>query len=142
MHVRTARKLLKRFLRYDQKIFMNVVVDDESWIHYFEVRTASKYKLSSMAHRKRKNALYCLKDYQCEKRYLCHIFHYYATNNSGPYTQMQVNECKAGEEKRSVKPCQILLKTSIEDGYQWYLFVLWRLMSQDLKYDIILERTG
>ena len=28
--VRTARKLLKRFPRYDQKIFMNVIVGDES----------------------------------------------------------------------------------------------------------------
>ena len=34
--VRTVRKLLKRFPRYDQKIFMNVIVDDESWIHYFK----------------------------------------------------------------------------------------------------------
>ena len=29
-HVRTARKLLKRFPRYDQKLFMNVVTYDES----------------------------------------------------------------------------------------------------------------
>ena len=36
-HVRTARKLFKRFPRYDQKIFMNVVTDDESWIHSFEL---------------------------------------------------------------------------------------------------------
>ena len=36
MHVRTAHKLLKRFPRYDQKIFLNVVTHDESWIHYFE----------------------------------------------------------------------------------------------------------
>ena len=36
MHVRTVRKLLKRFPRYDQIIFMNVAVDDESWIHFFE----------------------------------------------------------------------------------------------------------
>ena len=35
-HVRTARKLLKRFLRYDQKLFMNEVTYDESWMHYFE----------------------------------------------------------------------------------------------------------
>ena len=35
-HVRTARKLLKRFQRYDQKLFMNVVTYDESWMHYFE----------------------------------------------------------------------------------------------------------
>ena len=35
-HVRTARKLLKRFPRYDQKLFMNVVTYDESWMHYFE----------------------------------------------------------------------------------------------------------
>ena len=35
-HVRTVRKLLKRFPRYDQKLFMNVVTYDESWMHYFE----------------------------------------------------------------------------------------------------------
>ena len=35
-HVRTAHKLLKRFPRYDQKLFMNVVTYDESWMHYFE----------------------------------------------------------------------------------------------------------
>ena len=34
-HVRTARKLFKRFQRYDQKLFMNVVTYDESWMHYF-----------------------------------------------------------------------------------------------------------
>ena len=32
----TARKLLKRFPRYDQKLFMDVVTYDESWMHYFE----------------------------------------------------------------------------------------------------------
>ena len=36
VQVRTARKLLKRFPRYDQKIYMNVIVYDESWIHYFK----------------------------------------------------------------------------------------------------------
>ena len=36
MRVRTARKLLKRFARYDQKIFIIVVVGDGSWLHYFE----------------------------------------------------------------------------------------------------------
>ena len=35
-HVRMACKLLKRFPRYDQKLFMNVVTYDESWMHYFE----------------------------------------------------------------------------------------------------------
>ena len=35
-HVKTARKLLKRFPRYYQKVFMNVVTYDESWMHYFE----------------------------------------------------------------------------------------------------------
>ena len=29
-HVRTAHKLLKRFSRYDLKLFMNVATDDES----------------------------------------------------------------------------------------------------------------
>ena len=36
MHVSTARKLLKRFPKYEQITFMNVVVGDESWIHNFE----------------------------------------------------------------------------------------------------------
>ena len=27
----------KAFPRYDQKVFLNVVTDDESWIHYFEL---------------------------------------------------------------------------------------------------------
>ena len=35
-HVRTARKLLTRFSRFDQKLFMNVVTYDESWMHYLE----------------------------------------------------------------------------------------------------------
>ena len=30
------RALLKGFQRYDQKLFMNVVTYDESWMHYFE----------------------------------------------------------------------------------------------------------
>ena len=34
--VRTARKLLKRFPRYYHNILMNVVTDEESWMHYFE----------------------------------------------------------------------------------------------------------
>ena len=37
MHVRTARKQLELFPIYDKNIFMNVAVDDESWIHYFEL---------------------------------------------------------------------------------------------------------
>ena len=36
-HVRTERKLIKRFPRYDQKLFMTVVTYDESWMHYFEL---------------------------------------------------------------------------------------------------------
>ena len=36
-HVRMARKLVKRFPRYDQKVFLNEVTDDESWMHYFEL---------------------------------------------------------------------------------------------------------
>ena len=35
-HVRTARKLLKLFPRYDQKLYIKVATDDESWMHYFE----------------------------------------------------------------------------------------------------------
>ena len=31
-----ARKLLKRFPRYDKKLFMNIATGDESWIHFFE----------------------------------------------------------------------------------------------------------
>ena len=30
-------RMLGRFLRYDQKLFMNVVTYDESWMHYFEL---------------------------------------------------------------------------------------------------------
>ena len=37
---------------YDQIIFMNVVVGDKSWKHYFLFRTALKNKKSSMAHQK------------------------------------------------------------------------------------------
>ena len=33
---RRANKLLKRFPRHDKKLFMNVVTDDESGMHYFE----------------------------------------------------------------------------------------------------------
>ena len=36
MRAMAARTLLKRFPRYDQRIFMNVVVGDESWVHYFK----------------------------------------------------------------------------------------------------------
>ena len=66
------RKLLKRFPRYDQKLFMNVVTYDESWMHYFELhrKISKRYGLP-----KSKKALYCLKDYQCKKGYDCHIFH-------------------------------------------------------------------
>ena len=42
-HVRTARKLLKRIPRYDQKLFMNVVTYDESWMHYFEPHRKISY---------------------------------------------------------------------------------------------------
>ena len=62
MHVRAACKLLKWFPRYNQSIFMNVVTCDESLLT-----------------KKCKKALYCRKDhkdYQCEKGYTCHIFHY------------------------------------------------------------------
>ena len=77
VHVRTERKLLKRFSRYDHKIFMNEVVGDESWIHYFEPHR-------NMAHQKCKNALYCHKDYQCKNYYVYHNFHYKGTSNPGP----------------------------------------------------------
>ena len=36
MHVRTVRKLFKRFPRYDQKTFMDVVIDNAFLTHYFE----------------------------------------------------------------------------------------------------------
>ena len=35
-HVRMAHKLLKQFQIYDQKLFMSVVTDVESLMHYFE----------------------------------------------------------------------------------------------------------
>ena len=71
-HVRTARKLLKRFLRYDQKLFMNVLTYDEFWMHYFEPhrKINNRVWLTKM-----QEALYCQKDYQCKKGYVCHIFH-------------------------------------------------------------------
>ena len=34
--VKTAKKLLKMFPKFDQKQFANVVTGDETWIHYFE----------------------------------------------------------------------------------------------------------
>ena len=52
-HVRTARKLLKRFPRYDQKLFMNVATYDESWMHYFE------------PHRKISNRVWLTKVQEC-----------------------------------------------------------------------------
>ena len=52
-----------------------------------------------MAHQKCKKALYCHKDYHCEKCYVYHIFHYSGTSNLGPYTKRQVNECKVLQEK-------------------------------------------
>ena len=52
-HVRTARKLLKRFPRYDQKLFMNVVTYDESLMHYFE------------PHRKISNRVWLTKIQEC-----------------------------------------------------------------------------
>ena len=51
-----------------------------------------------------KKALYCHKDhkdYQGEKGYECHIFHYKGTSNPCPYTQRQVNECKVLQESMS-----------------------------------------
>ena len=49
-HVKTAHKLLKCFPRYDQKIFMKVVTDDESWIHYFELhrKISNRVQLTKM----------------------------------------------------------------------------------------------
>ena len=71
-HVRTARKLLKRFPRYDQKLFMNVVTYDESWMHYFGLhrKISNGVWLTKM-----QEGLYCQKDYQCKEGYVCHIFH-------------------------------------------------------------------
>ena len=34
--VRVAKKLLQMFPTYDKKQFVNVVTDDETWVHYFE----------------------------------------------------------------------------------------------------------
>ena len=69
MHVRTARKLLKRFRRYDQEIFVNEGASDEPWIHYCEPRRKISNRVCKMA-------LYCHKDhkyYQHEIGYECHI---------------------------------------------------------------------
>ena len=55
IHVSTARKLLKRFPRYDQIPFMNVVIGNESWILFFE------------SHRKVRNQLWLI----INVRWLC-----------------------------------------------------------------------
>ena len=93
MHVRTAHKLLKRFSRYDQKIFMNVVTGDESWIHYFEPHRKIRKRVWLTKMQEGLGQVCCLivsilifaplltlychidhKDYQYKKGYVCHIF--------------------------------------------------------------------
>ena len=72
-HVRMTRKQLKRFPRYDQKLFMNVVTYDESWMHYFEPhrKICNRVWLTKM-----QEGLVLPKGiYQCKKGYVCHIFH-------------------------------------------------------------------
>ena len=69
--VSMAHKVLKQYPRYDQKIFMNVVTDDESLIHYFKPHR----KIRNKNHQNCKKVLYFQKDYQFEKGYACHIFH-------------------------------------------------------------------
>ena len=71
-HVRTARKLLKRFPRYDQKLFMNVVAYDESWMHYFEPhrKINNQVWLTKM-----QEGLVLPKGLPVKKGYVCHIFH-------------------------------------------------------------------
>ena len=36
LRVKTAKKLLTMFPKYDKKVFDNVVTGDETWVHYFE----------------------------------------------------------------------------------------------------------
>lgn len=36
VRIKLAKKLLKMFLKYNERQFANVVTDDETWIYYFE----------------------------------------------------------------------------------------------------------
>ena len=87
--VRTVRKLLKQFPRYDQEIFMNVIVGDESWIHYFRPHQniSNRVWLTKNARRPciatritiAKNVMFTI------------FFHYQGTSNTGPYTKRQMH---------------------------------------------------
>ena len=64
MCVMVACKLLKPFPRYDKNIFMNVIVDDLSWMQYIE----SHRIISNLVWlTKYKKVLNCHKDYQSKK---------------------------------------------------------------------------
>ena len=141
MHVRTACRLLKRFPRYDQKIFMNVVTGDESWIHYFDPHRfiSNRVWLTKNA-RRPCIAIRITRTTSTKKGYVCHIF-----TTMGLAIQVLIPKDKSMNarfhKKQFKKACQILPKTSIEDGYLCYVFVTrQRLKSQGGKCDIIFER--
>ena len=75
MHVRTTCKLLKRFPRNDQILFMNVVVGDESWIHYLEPHRKIRYPVW-LTQKTKQECIVLTEDNQCVKGYVCHIYHY------------------------------------------------------------------
>ena len=76
--------------RYDQKIFMNEVTGDESWMHYFEPHRKISNQYSST---KSKKALYCQKDFQCKK--VMHVIFFTPKVSTSLYTRSQVNKYKA-----------------------------------------------
>ena len=106
MHVSTARKLLKRFPRYDQIIFMSVVVGDESWIHYFE------------PHRKIRNRVWLIKNARMPciasaKKVMYAIFF----TTKGPAIQVLLPKGKSINARFYKKKVLSQPKTPIEDGY-------------------------
>ena len=73
---------------------------------------------------KYKKVLYCQKDHQCEKGYVCHNF---TTKGlaSFHYTQRQVNECKVLQDNKFFENLSNSAR-NVEDGHLWYLFVTWQ----------------
>ena len=68
--VKVAKKLLQMFPKYDKKQFANVVIGDETWVHYFEPVRKVSNKIWATKHSKRpiiakrslstKNVLYAI----------------------------------------------------------------------------------
>ena len=51
--VKVAKKLLQMFPKYDKKQFANVVIGDETWVHYFEPVRKVSNKIWATKHSKR-----------------------------------------------------------------------------------------